>query len=241
MGEKGLSEADKQIPDAEFKRRQEEAKDLINESDREDHLTNPRRDQFFETVYENAGRDAAMVPWADLQAKDKLAAFLVENPGTGKTAVDVGCGLGDNAEALARAGYKTLGFDFSPKAVHWARERFADGEVNYQIGDLFDLPEEWQGAFDLVHECYTLQSIPPDTLRETVPAIASLLAPGGTLLVYTRLRDDDTDVDGPPWPLERSMAFSFSDHGLRLISETPFFLEKGERKIEHTFSIWEKS
>ena len=235
-----MSEANKQIPDAEFKRRQEEAKELINESDRENHHTNPRRDQFFETVYENAGRDAAMVPWADLQAKDKLAAYLADKPGDGKRAVDVGCGLGDNAEALAEAGYETIGFDFSPKAIHWAKERFPDGPVEYRVGDLLDLPKEWRGAFDLVHECYTLQSIPPVTLDQTIPAVSSLVAPGGTLLVYTRLRDDGGDVDGPPWPLERSIAFSFSDYGLRLKSETPFFLEKGDRKIEHVFSVWEK-
>ena len=51
MGEKGVSKAGEPASDAEFKKRQEEAKELINESDREDHKTNPRRDQFFETVF----------------------------------------------------------------------------------------------------------------------------------------------------------------------------------------------
>ncbi|MDJ0613478.1 MAG: class I SAM-dependent methyltransferase [Rhizobiaceae bacterium] len=229
-----------QTPDAEFKRRQEEAKDQINQQDREDHRTNPRRDEFFETVYENASGDAAMVPWADLAAKQELADYLSANPGKGKCAVDVGCGLGDNAEAMAAAGYETLGFDFSPKAIGWAKQRFSDSPVEYQIGDLFNLPKEWLGAFDLVHECYTLQSIPPETLDETVPAVCSLVTKGGVLLVYTRLRDDGSEVDGPPWPLERTSAGKFSDHGMVLNTEKPFFLQKGDRQIEHVFAIWEK-
>jgi len=236
-----VSSSEGQTPDADFKRRQDAAKDLINQSDRDDHHTNPRRDQFFETVYDNAGRDAAMVPWADLRAKDELVAYLNTHPGAGKRAVDVGCGLGDNAEAMADAGYETLGFDFSPKAIHWAVERFGDGSVDYQIGDLLNLPQHWVGAFDLVHECYTLQSIPPVTLGETIPAVCSLVAPGGTLIVYTRLRDDGSAIDGPPWPLERTSAQSFANHGLVLKSETPFFIERWDRSIEHTFTIWEKA
>ncbi len=236
-----MSDKHTQVPDEAFKRRQDAAKDQINQSDRDDHHTNPRRDQFFETVYENAGRDAAMVPWADLKAKDQLADYLASQLGDGKRAVDVGCGLGDNAEALAQAGYETLGFDFSPKAIQWAKDRFGAGPVEYKVGDLFDLPKDWIGQFDLVHECYTLQSIPPETLGETIPAISSLVAAGGTLLVYTRLRDDGSDVDGPPWPLERTAAQSFASHGLTLKSEAPFFIERWDRSIEHTFTIWEKA
>lgn len=235
-----MSQQRDQTPDVEFKKRQDAAKEKISQSDRDQHYINPRRDQFFETVYENAGRDAAMVPWADLEAKKELSDYLKANRGSGKRAVDIGCGLGDNAEAIAKAGYQTLGFDFSPKAINWAKERFGSGSVDYQVGDLFDLPKDWVGQFDLVHECYTLQSIPPMTLAETIPAICSLVAYGGTLLVYSRLRDDGSVVDGPPWPLERSVAQSFGKFGLTLKSETPFFIERWERSIEHTFTIWEK-
>lgn len=229
-----------QKPDADFKRRQQEATSNINQADRENHLVNPRRDAFFETVYENADGDAAGVPWADLDAKPELKGWLAENPGRGRSAVDVGCGLGDNAEHMSASGWQTLGFDFSPKAIEWAKKRFPESNVDYRTGDLFDLPEEWRGAFDLVHECYTLQSIPPETLDKTIPAVCSLVAPGGTLLVYTRLREDGSQADGPPWPLEKTVAMSFAEHGLRLGQTIPFSIEKGERAIEHVFAVWEK-
>lgn len=202
------------------------------------------REAFFETVYENADGDAAMVPWADLAAKDRLTQWLEANSlphdAPKARAVDVGCGLGDNAEALASAGYQTLGFDFSPKAINWAKQRFSHSAVEYAHGDLFNLPQDWLGAFDLVHECYTLQSIPPETLDHSIPAVASLLAPGGTLLVYTRVRNDGEAAEGPPWPLEQSRVMAFKDHGLELVSREDFDLERPDKTIAHAFCVWRR-
>lgn len=226
--------------DDDFLKRQEAAKARINEIDREALVANPRREDFFETVYGTAHGDAAMVPWADMAPKPHLLQWLGSQPTHRGRAIDVACGLGDNAEALAAAGYETLAFDFSPRAIAWARERFEETQVDYQVGDLFDLPEAWQGAFDLVHECYTLQSIPPETLPETLPAVAGLVAPGGILLVYARTRKDGEMVEGPPWPLEESMVRSFDRHGLEPVSHEVFATAKGERTIPHIFSIWRR-
>jgi hypothetical protein len=37
---------------------------------------------------------------------------------------------------------------------------FPQSAVDYRVADLFDAPSEWRGAFDLVHELYTLQALP---------------------------------------------------------------------------------
>lgn len=227
-----------------FLKRRDAMKLEINKLDEDTVHSMPEREAFFETVYENAKGDAAGVPWADLAAKGALIKWLKDNPQyvsqNMSRAVDVGCGLGDNAEALAQAGYETLGFDFSKKAIAWAKQRFSKSSVSYEEGDLFDLPKKWVGTFDLVHECYTLQSIPPETLEKSIPAVVSLLAPGGILLVYTRLRKDDEDVEGPPWPLEESKASSFADYGLELVSQEDFILEWRERQIPHIFAVWRR-
>ncbi len=226
--------------DPHFQARSERAKVAINQLDKDVIENNPERTAFFETVYENAAGDAAGVPWADLAVKDRLQSWLAENLHLTGRAMDIGCGLGDNAEALANFGHATTAFDFSPRAIDWANKRFAGSAVDYHVADLFDLPADWLGAFDLVHECYTLQSIPPSTLEKSVPAVASLVSPGGRLLVYSRIREDGSDVDGPPWPLEEQTVMSFDRHGLKLVSRESFSLQRPDKEIPHVFCVWRR-
>lgn len=201
----------------------------------------PERRGFFKDIYRRADGDPGKVPWADLAAKATLHEWLVKNPGNGKlSAIDVACGLGDNAEALAAAGYRTTAFDLSDHAIRWAQKRFPDSPVQYAAADLFDLPEEWRGTFDLVNECYTLQSLSPDMLEETAAAIASLVRPGGTLLVYARWREDGAEVNGPPWPLEKSKLHVFEDLGFALQSEVFLTVDRPGRKVPHSFAVWHR-
>lgn len=203
--------------------------------------TLPERREFFKDIYRRAGGDAGQIPWADLAAKAVLHEWLVKNPGHGEqSAIDIACGLGDNAEALAEAGYETTAFDLSEHAISWAQKRFPDSPVSYTTADLFALPEEWNGAFDLVNECYTLQSLSPDMLQETAAAVASLVKPGGTLLVYARWREDGAEVNGPPWPLEKSKLHVFSGLGFDLLSEDLFSVSRPGRDVPHSFAVWRK-
>jgi SAM-dependent methyltransferase len=193
----------------------------------------------YDAVYAGANGDPAEVPWADLAAKPQLVEWLDANPATG-LAIDVACGLGDNAEALSEAGWDTTAFDISSEAISWARQRFPETKVDYQIADLFDLPKLWLGAFDLVVESYIFQTMPPSYLPRSVPAVCSLIKPGGRLLVYTRLREEGDAVDGPPWPLEPSAIARLSDLGLEQASRQDFILQKGERHIPHAFMEWRR-
>jgi len=227
--------------DKDFAARREKAMASVQLIDKDRLHDMPEREAFFEEVYERAEGDAAAVPWADMAAKESLSKWLADNPDHYGRAVDVGCGLGDNAEALSAAGYETTGFDFSPKAIAWAKQRFGDSDVEYREADLFDLPRDWPGKFDLVHECYTLQSIPPETLARSIPGVASLVATGGILLVYSRIREDGAAVDGPPWPLEMTSLMAFANHGLRLLSRQDFILERPDKSIPHAFCVWEKT
>ena len=108
--------------------------------------------------------------------------------------------------------------DLARKAVDWAKRRFPESKVDYSAADLFALPEEWRGAFDLVHECYTLQALPADLLKPAFAALAATLKPRGELLVVARARDEDQTIPGPPWPLPRSAFDLAHEAGLRLVS-----------------------
>lgn len=178
----------------------------------------PMRREWFEAVYELAGEDAAGVPWAGLAPHPLLAQWLAGRRLEGQRAVDVGCGLGDNAEALAGASARVAAFDLVERAVDWARRRFPQSKVDYRAADLFDLPQEWRGAFDLVHECYTLQALPDTLLPPAAQALAQLVAPGGALLIIARARDAAQEIAGPPWPLTRAQIEALAIGGLRVES-----------------------
>lgn len=198
------------------------------------------RKAFFDTVYERAAGDAAEVPWADLKPKDRLDAWLAANPGRARRAIDVACGLGDNAEALSAAGWRTSAFDLSGRAIGWALERFPDSTVDYRVADLAALPSEWSGTFDLVHECYTIQSVPGELRTLFALAIASLVAPGGTLLIYARTRLDERPAAGPPWPLSPREANIFAEMGFQLGREELFDQVRPDRVIPHVFAEWQR-
>lgn len=224
----------------DFEKRREEGRKHADQLEARVMGDKVKRTEFFSSVYQDAKGDEAAVPWADMAPKRELDEWLETNAPFEGRAIDIGCGLGDNAEALANAGFQTTGFDFSQEAIDWAKQRFPNSSVTYETADLTRLPEDWLHAFALVHECYTLQSIPPQTLEETIPATASLVAPGGVLLVYARVREDGEHADGPPWPLEISKAMSFTDYGLELVSQKDFSLDRGERKIPHVFCVWRR-
>lgn len=233
-----------QIPDDDFIKRRDEARHKINAMDKDVLHNQPERQSFFNAVYQQAKGDPAFVPWADLKEKNQLSQWLNKNTrinsSTIPTAMDVACGLGDNAEALSKAGYKTTAFDLAEEAINWTRARFPDSSVNYQRADLFKLPGQWINAFDLVHECYTLQALPEEMFGKTAKAIALMVKQGGTLLVFTRVRKDGTPHEGPPWPLQEKNTTIFSQLGFDLVANNYFENKKNERIIPHRFMEWRK-
>jgi SAM-dependent methyltransferase len=162
---------------------------------------------WFETVYRDAAGDPGQVRWADGRPNPMLVSWLnsalaIVRPGA--RAVVVGCGLGDDVAELLSRGYDAVGFDVSPTAVQWARERFPEHADAFLCADLFNLPARFRRRFDLVVEIYTLQSLHPTLREEAGAAVAELVSGHGVLLTICRARKDSTlleSVAGPPWPL----------------------------------------
>jgi SAM-dependent methyltransferase len=161
---------------------------------------------WFERLYAAAERGETTVPWAHLEPNPLLRAWA--RPGAGRTVV-VGCGLGDDAEYLAGLGYDVTAFDVSETAVAGARARFPDSRVEYVAADLLAPPPAWQRAFDLVVESYTIQVLREDAREGAIANAADLVAPGGTLLVIARAREESDDPGRMPWPLTRAEIESF--------------------------------
>jgi SAM-dependent methyltransferase len=179
---------------------------------------------WFEAVYARAEAGQGMIPWAMMQPNPRLVAWLDAQPnlGAGHRALVIGCGLGDDAEALAERGFAVTAFDISETAVRQCRTRFPNSKVDYVVADLFKTPEDWRGAFDFVFESRTVQSLPFTLAEAAIAQIAAFVAPEGTLLVLCAGREPEEDRRGIPWPLSRAELQGFLDNGLREVGFEEF-------------------
>lgn len=171
---------------------------------------------WFEELYQQAAGEVGRIPWADREGHPLLREWLAFEPArvAGRHALVVGCGLGEDAEELARAGAQVCAFDVAPTAVEWCRRLWPDSTVRYAAQDLFALPHAWRGAFDVVLEIFTLQALPQELRARGMEAMANALAPGGELLAISRAREANEPLGELPWPLTREELLGFSQLGL---------------------------
>ena len=186
----------------------------------QEHLDNGDHAGWFERLYSAAAGDPKRIPWADLAPNPNVTRYIEAKGlrGAGKKALKVGCGLGDDAEYLARVGFRVLAFDVAPTSIAWCRRRFPQSQVDYAVCDLFHAPEAWRHAFEFVLESYTLQVLPAHIRRKAMACIAQFVAPGGTLLVIARGRDEGEPKGEMPWPLLKSELEGFRKSGLEEIT-----------------------
>ena len=175
---------------------------------------------WFDVLYQQAKNDPHKIPWAKMRSHPYFQDWLdrlTEGDITPSVSVLViGCGLGDDAEALSNKGFNNItAFDISPKAIDWCKKRFPDSAVNYVVADLFELDPSWESQFDLVYECRNIQALPLNVREEIIGNIGRLVAPQGILLVIDRLRADETQPSGPPWALSQSEFDLFHNYGLQ--------------------------
>ncbi len=191
---------------------------------------------WFEQLYADANQDPAEIPWADYRPHPDLVELAEESSlrGGGAPALVIGTGLGDDAEYLAKLGFEVTAFDVSSTAIGWARKRFPDSPVRYEVADLFALPEAWRRAFAFVFEANTVQALPlggDEPRRRALEAIAGTVAPGGRLLVIQRGRDEAEPVAAIPWPLARGELDVLLDAGLREARFDDFVDASGQRRF----------
>ncbi len=116
----------------------------------------------------------------------------------GARALDVACGTGDIAFALAERGANVVGLDFTPRMIELARAKPRGSQLAWILGDMASLPVSGD-VFDVVTTGYGLRNVPdlPGALTE----IHRVLKPGGRLC--------SLDFDRPDAPLVRRVYLTY--------------------------------
>jgi len=200
---------------------------------------------WFDRLYTTAAGDASTIPWADLKPNPHFVDWAethgLHGDGGRRKALVCGCGLGDDAEALSTIEFDVKAFDISPAAIEWAQKRFAASRVHYIVANVLSPPLDWRKKFDFILEAYTLQVLPPEMQQVAMTSLAQLLAPGGSILLIARGRDD-SDPAGQDYrrPLSRADLKTFVESGLR---EDSFedFVEDGDPPVRRFRIVYSRA
>jgi ubiquinone/menaquinone biosynthesis C-methylase UbiE len=167
-------------------------------------------------------------------AECKRDSFALLGAAPGRRVLDLGCGLGDDAAALARlvsSGGSVVGVDGSQAMVDAARQRHGAVEgVSFQVADAAALPFD-DASFDACRIDRVLQHIadPAPVIGE----MARVVRPGGVLVAF----DNDWEtltIDAADRSLTRAVVNAWCDRfpsgwiGRQLV---PLFLRAGLRDV----------
>jgi len=123
---------------------------------------------------------------------------LIELSGAsgGTSALDLACGTGDIAFALAERGARVTGLDITLRMLQLARAK--PGRACFLAGDMMSLPFA-DHSFDLVTTGYGIRNVP--RIEPAIAEIHRVLRPGGLLL--------SLDFDRPDYAVLRGIYLGY--------------------------------
>jgi SAM-dependent methyltransferase len=188
------------------------------------------RQLLFKTFYR-----LGFVPWDGHPLAQSLR-DLIEGDGalTPGTALDLGCGTGDNSIYLAKHGWQVTGVDFVAKAVEKARAKAEANKltVNFARADVTRLSSEGVGTnFGLIVDNGCLHGMSPEDRGAYVREVTAVAAPDARLLLVEFVTGGSYGVPGID-PDEVKTRFA-ADWALLSSGDEPALDHNGKNPARH--------
>ncbi|HTI75416.1 MAG TPA: methyltransferase domain-containing protein [Mycobacterium sp.] len=166
----------------------------------------PSRQLLFRTFYR-----LGFVPWDGHPLAQSLRGLIEGDDALARgTALDLGCGTGDNSIYLAKHGWQVTGVDFVAKAVGKAQAKAAANKVavTFARADVTRLSSEGVGSdFDLIVDNGCLHGMSADDRDAYVREVTAVAAPDARLLLVEFVPGASYGVPGiEPAEIQRRFA-----------------------------------
>jgi SAM-dependent methyltransferase len=123
----------------------------------------------------------------DEEEAQRLIRFLEETLSlhTCSRILDLGCGRGRHALALARKGYQVTGIDLSEQAIKTAREKAEESSLKDVLFQVRDMRDPLPRAFDAVLNLFTTFGYFPDDREndQVLDSVVQMLKPEGIFVL----------------------------------------------------------
>ncbi len=110
----------------------------------------------------------------------------------GKRVLDLGCGTGYGAFAMAEVAMSVVGVDVSQEAIDHAREQYPLANLSFEQGDV---TERCEGRFDLITAFEVIEHL--ENWRSLLRSAREQLSDGGMLIVSTPNKPVYAEARGP--------------------------------------------
>ena len=165
------------------------------------------------------GADALAARYEQFRAEDVHAAFMDLLPaGADRLALDIGAGSGRDAAWLCQLGFEVVAVEPVRRMREAAQAVHTSQPIRW-LDDWLPALSTTHGlglAFDVILLSGVLMHVPVDERPRAFHKVATLLKPGGLLLMS--VRDGAGTPDRPMWPVATSEIESFArSHGLAIV------------------------
>ena len=153
--------------------------------------------EFFEEFYRNA-KSREQLAWHHGEPNEQVKAAMETRAESG-SALDLGCGSGNDAVYMAKQGWDVTGVDFMPQALEMTAEYAAENNVSVRTFEADVVEWDSDEQFDLVLDSGLMHNMDRAKIPKYKRRILDWLKPDGDfVLAHWESRDNLDRLNGGP-------------------------------------------